>query len=324
MSDRGLEQSLRGLAPQNLDSARRRAKLVARARLARPGVDEAAATGTGRNRRLVFIGALAALVAGVAIAVGTGGGSAVHPEVASAAELTQIGASIPRLQAMGPWQIVNTESGPEEGSIEFRYEGPEGEKGIPVTGQSEIEWREGTIAEGGTELEAEGFTPAGPKPMRITRPEFELAGEWERVDDELSAQVYVANEGADGSFDAVGLWEEGGRTLAYRARVPDFYTLERLMERIVVLNEEQWLVALRPGGGTWLAETDEGTVQKAEKVKVGEKPNGDPIYSEGFTVGAAEPESLKKTIEDGFPTIIREGDTVRTVITRAPTSLQEP
>jgi hypothetical protein len=295
---------------------------------------EAGAAGLGKQRRsravrlgtrgLVVAGALAAVAAAVVIAVGTGGKSGVHPEVASAAELTQIGDSIPRLQLRAEWQIVDTESSPDGGSIQYQYEGQLGEPGTPASGQAEIQWHTLTLAERGEQLEAEGFTFAGAKPMVIVSAEAEVTDDVEHLLNEMSAQVYVANEEADGSFDAAGLWEEGGRTLEYRAHVPDFRTLERLMERIEVLNEEQWLVALQPGGGKWLSESDNGALEKVERVKVGEKPNGDPIYAQTFFEGAPGPESLKEIVESGFPIIVHEGDTVRTVIAKPSTPLSTP
>lgn len=327
MDDPTIKRRLEALVPPDLDGARERTKLAARVRLSRGSAPTAIGSGSRRllrRRNLALSGAVAAAAAGILIAIGSGGGSAVRPAVASAAELTQLGAVTPHLQLLKEWQIVNTEVSPDAGLIQFRFEGPEGEKGVPASGESEIRWHSASLAERGEQLESEGFASAGLKPMSISNPHALATGDYEHVLDQKSAQVYVSHEDGQESFDAVGLWEEDGMTLEYRANVPDFYTLERLMERIEVLNDEEWLVALQPGGGTWLSETGSGTIEKVEKVKVGEKPDGEPIYSERGFFGASEPgEDLSNRLKESFPTIYREGDTTRTVINQPPPAVAE-
>jgi hypothetical protein len=327
MDDSAIKRRLQTLVPADLDGARERAKLAARVRLSRASAPTASRLGNRRllrRRNFALAGAVAAVAAGILIAIGSGGGSAVRPAVADAAELTQLGAVTPHLQLLKEWQIVNTEVSPDGGTIQFRFEGPEGVKGVPASGESEIQWHSASPAERGEQLEAEGFAFAGPKPMVIGNPHALATGDYEHALDEKSAQVYVSHEDGQESFDAAGLWEEGGMTLEFRADVPDFYTLERLMERIEVLNDEEWLVALQPGGGTWLAETGSGTIEKVEKIRVGEKPDGEPIYSERGFFGASEQgEGLSNRLRESFPTIYREGDTTRTVINQPPPAVAE-
>jgi hypothetical protein len=327
MDDSAIKRRLEMLVPADLDGARERAKLAARVRLSRASVPTAAGSTSRRllrRRNFALAGAVAAVAAGILIAVGSGGGSAVRPAVADAAELTQLGAVTPHLQLLKEWQIVNTEVSPDAGLIQFRFEGPEGEKGVPANGEAEVQWHSVSLAERGEQLESEGFASAGLKPMVISNPHALATGDYEHVLDQKSAQVYVSHEDGQGSFDAVGLWEEGGRTLEYRADVPDFYTLERLMERIEVLNDEEWLVALQPGGGTWLTEIGSGTIEKVERIKVGEKPDGEPIYSERSFFGDVEQgEELSNRLKQSFPTIYREGDTTRTVINQPPAAVAE-
>jgi hypothetical protein len=316
MDDKGLGRSVGGLAPPDLDGARQRAKLVARARFSEAEAAKGTMATGHRKRGLVFAGALVAVAAGAVIAIGTGGKSGVRPEVASAAELAELGDSIPRLQLAGGWQIVNTESAPGQGSIQYRYEEAEEFLGVPPSGTSEIRWHTVALADRGKELESEGFTFAGQRPMEVSDNEAFEAGDFSHSALEQPAQVYIANQGADGSFDAAGLWEEGGLTLEYRSHVDGFYNLERLMERIELLTEKEWLIALQAGGGVWLSESLGGLVQKTEKVKIGENANGEPIYTETAIIGDAGAEAQEKTLEEGFPELIREGDTVRTVISK--------
>lgn len=277
MDESAVKRRLETLVPPNLDSARERAKLAARMSLSHanaPAVTGASHRRLLSRRNLALSGAVAAVAAGILIAIGSGGGSAVRPEVADAADLTQLGAVTPHLQLLKDRQIVKTEVLPEGGLIQFRFEGRQGEAGVPASGESEIQWHSASPAERGEQLESEGFTFAGLKPTVLSRPHALAAGEIERFRDQRSAHVYVSHEDGRQWFDAVGLWEEDGKTLEYHANVPDFDTLERLMERIEVLNDEEWLVALQPGGGSWLTETGSGTIEKVEKIKIGEKPNG--------------------------------------------------
>jgi hypothetical protein len=196
---------------------------------------------------------------------------------------------------------------------------------VPSSGEAEFQWHSASLAEREEQLESKGFTFAGSKQLTLARP-YSLATEGvEQFLDYKSAPVYVAHEDGQQSFDAVGLWEEGGKTIEFHANVPDFDTLELLMGRWVeILNDEEWLVALQPGGGKWLSETESGKVERIEKIKVGEKPNGEPIYSVGTFLGVPEPgEGLSLKLKESFPTIYREGDTTRTVINQPPPAVAE-
>lgn len=272
------------------------------------------------RRRLALGGAAVGVAATLLIVLG-GGGATVRTERADAADLGQLAAIAPHLQLAGPWQITSTEVSPTGGRIQFHSE----EEHPPLlANEAEIQWHSASIEERGEQLETEGFTFAGPKRMNILRPYTFVTREFGHYDDWKPAQVYVSREDGQKSFQAAaGLWREGGRTLEYRAIVPSFWVLERLMERIELLSDEEWFVALQPGGGKWLAESAGGIVKKIEKVKVGETPDGHPIYQERGLLGAPEP-GEKLDFKAPLPTIYREGDNIRVVTQQPPEGLEQP
>jgi hypothetical protein len=67
---------------------------------------------------------------------------------------------------------------------------------------------------------------------------------------------------------AVGVWSQGGRTFALSARVESLYMLERLLERPEFLTEDEWAIALRPGGAEWLVDHHFGDGVTVEQVTV--------------------------------------------------------
>jgi hypothetical protein len=104
---------------------------------------------------------------------------------------------------------------------------------------------------------------------------------------------------------------------------PNFWLLERLMERIEVLDEEEWLIALQSGGGKWLNDSGGGLIAKIEKIKVGESPDGQPIYKERGLIGVGDPGEAPD-FSAAPPTIYREGDRIRVVTEKPPAGLQLP
>jgi hypothetical protein len=264
------------------------------------------------RRRLALGGAAVGVAAALLIVLG-GGGANVRTEPADAADLSRLAAMAPHLQLAGQWQITSTEVSPSGGRVQFHNEEV---PNLFSTDEAEIQWHSASLEERGTQLESEGFAFVGLKRMEVWRPSALAKGEFDRSRDVKSARVYVSRKDGQKSFQAAGLWREGGRTLEFRAIVPSFYELERLMERIDVLNDEEWFVALQPGGGKWLAETGSGIVRKVAKVKVGETPDGHPIYREGVLLGTPEP-GEKLDFKAPLPTIYHEGDNIR-VVTQEP------
>src|SRR5664279_969851 len=268
-----------------------------------------AARGRRRWRPLAFGGAVVGAAATLLVVLG-GGGTSVRTERADAADLSQLAAQAPHLQLAGGWQITNTEFAPGGGQVHFRSE--EGRHHQFLADEAEIRWHSASIEERGSELESEGFTLAGPKRMDLIRPYTFVTHESERYSDVKPAQVYVSGKDGEKTFLAAGLWREGGRTFEYRASVASFWELERLMERIELLSREEWFVALQPGGGKWLNDSGGGVIKKAEKVKVGETPDGRPIFQVRALL--VEPEEGEKLdFKAPLPTIYREGDKVRMV-----------
>lgn len=268
-------------------------------------------------RRLAIGAAVVGVAAGLLILSG-GRGVGVRAERADAADLSRLAAIAPHLQLIGQWQITSTEVSPSGGRIQFHSEedGPHAFS----TKQAEIQWHSASLAERAQQLESAGFAFAGAKRMEIIRPYVFVTGELDRYGDVKLAQVYVSHEDGQKGFEAAGLWREGGRTFEYRAIVPSFSMLEGLMERIGLLSSEEWFVALRPGGGRWLAETASGTAKNVVKVKVGETADGQPVYRDHALLGAPEP-GEKLDFEAPLPTVYREGDKIKVVTQQPPADL---
>jgi len=265
-----------------------------------------------RVRNLAFAGSLAAVAAALLIALGTGGGSGVRPEVANAAELTELAEAVPHLGLVGGWQITQTEATPDGGETRLFYE----RDPAAVTTDAEIRWHTASVEEVGRQLEAEGFEAAGTQPTNTLDVVEERKGNYETMFRSGAAQVYAFRDGEPGAFQAVGLWQEAGWTVELGARVESMDSLERLLERLEVLGREEWLVAIRPGGGEWLRESMNGTIQKLETVRT-ELPDG-TIAFETRMIGKT-PEQLEELeFTAPFPVIHREGDNVRVEVARAP------
>jgi hypothetical protein len=305
-----------------LPGPRREGRESARAAL----MERASLSGTPRRRRrrrhgrraLALVGA-ACLTAAIVIATGSSGGPSARPEVASASELRHLATVFPRLQIAGPWQILTTEGSGAEGSVELRYEGepallPRFDNPPTV----EIRWRSSSREQRVSELLAEGFLPAGQMTVEQQRPISGSALPFTYRPVQVSAYV-SRGPGAD-RLSTVALWNEGGRVFELAARLRSLNVIWRLAERVELLRENEWLVALRPGGGRFLAEATGGAV-KVEKVKIGERPNGEPIYAtRGLIEGPGPGERLEEPdlSKPSPPTIYREGDEVRIVVTPPP------
>ncbi len=78
------------------------------------------------------------------------------------------------------------------------------------------------------------------------------------------------------------------------------------MERIELLSEEEWVIALLAGGGKWLSDTASGRIEKVEQVKVGETPDGQPIFQAQGLIGSSTGKALD--FKSALPVIYREGD----------------
>jgi hypothetical protein len=297
-------------------------------------VDMAAAQAKSSRRPLWRPFALGGAIAGVAavlLIVLGGGGATIRTERADAADLTQLAAKAPRLQLAGPWQIASAEVSPGGGAVQFHSEEERGENlyegygpgGAFSTKEVEIQWHSVSIEERGRQLESEGFTFAGQKRMQVSRPAAIAHSEVGRSADVRRARVYVSREDHKKGFQAAGLWREGDRTLEYRAVVPSFWVLARLMERIELLSGEEWFIALQPGGGRWLNESASGTMKKIEEVKIGEASDGRPVYRVRGLIGTREP-GEKLDFKAPFPTIYREGDNVRVVTQQPPQGAEQP
>ena len=298
-----------------------RAALVARFEAGAVASTEPAPRRFLRVRNFAFVGSLATVVAALLIALGTGGGSGVRPEVAGAAVLNRLAATAPHLGIGGGWQITHTEASPDRGETRFHYErDPAG-----VNTEAEVRWHTASVEETGERLEAEGFEAAGTQPTRTSdgvawrEMTLDVArfGEEGKTFFRLgTAQVYVSPADEHGQLQAVGLWRDEGWTFELRARVESLEMLERLLERLEVLGPEEWLVALQPGGAEWLRQSLNGTVQKLENVRT-EKPDGTVVMEARAKIKTPEQlEELEFTTP--FPVIHREGDSVRVEVARAP------
>jgi hypothetical protein len=294
--------------PEARDAAR--AALVARFEAGGVAGSKPARRRFLRVRNLAFAGSLAAVTAALLIALGTGGGSGVRPEVANAAELTELAEAVPHLGIMGGWQITRTEASPDGGETRFHYErDPTG-----ATADIELRWQTASVEAVGQRLEVEGFEAAGTQPT-VTHDGLE----WRTANFEFkhgTAQVYVSHDDDQGDIPVVGVWRDEGWTFELRTRVESLDLLERRLERLEVLGPEEWLVAIRPGGAEWLRESLNGTVQKVETVRT-ELPDGTVAFETRMI--SKTPEQLEELdFTAPFPIIHREGDTVRVEIARAP------
>jgi hypothetical protein len=296
--------------PEARDAAR--AALVARFEPGAAAGSKPARRRFLRLRNLAFAGSLAAVAAALPIALGTGGGSGVRPEVANAAELTELAEAVPHLGIMGGWQITHTEASPDGGETWFHYErDPTG-----ATADAEIRWQTASVEAVGQRLEAEGFEAAGTQPT-VTHDglEWRMANFGEKTKYE-TAQVYASPADDQGQLPVVGVWRDEGWTFELRTQVESLDLLERRLERLEVLGPEEWLVAIRPGGAEWLRESLNGTVQKLETVRT-ELPDGTIAFETRMT--AKTPEQLEELeFTAPFPVIHREGDKVRVEVARAP------
>lgn len=274
----------------------------------------------GRRALALACVACAATVA-ILIAIGSAGGPSAKPELASAAELRQLAAVFPRLQIAGKWQIVSTEGNGERGRVlfrdeyKFRYLRPK----VRVSPHVEILWRPISQKQRESELREEGFARAGAMQVEQSRPVagWVLPFKFRPVD----VTAYLTRSLDGRSFSAVALWHEGGRVFELHAGVGSLYKVWRLAERIEILGEGQWLIALKVGGGVYLAETGGGLAARVEHVKTGERPNGDPIYETKSYVGVPGKGNEFKPHEftlHNLTTIYRNGDQVRVVVTPPP------
>jgi hypothetical protein len=311
---KGLREGLPGLSAEARASAR--ADLLEHANASAPPPRRRFRR---RRRSLALAGAAGFAAAAILFAIGTAGGPTARPEVASAAQLRHLAAVFPRLQIAGPWQILSTEGTGDEGRVSFRYEGEPGfSPAFEATAGVQIRWYSVPARQRESRLLAEGFTLAGRRSLEQSRPSSDSPLPFERHAIEVTA--YVSGEQAEGEPATVGLWREGGRVYELHAQVPALKALWWIAERVEILREREWLLALEPGGGPYLAEVRSGVV-KVEKVKIGEKPNGDPIYrTEGVIKGPGpgeklEPPNLSKPAP---PIVYREGDRVRVVVNPAP------
>lgn len=321
MDEPGIKRRLESLAPPNLVEARERAKLAARVRMSRQEAG-AGRPGLFRVRNLSLAGGLAAVAAALVLALGTGGGSGIETEVASAADLTRLAELSPHPHMVGGWQITNTEVTPDGGGTEFRDEDGAAED---RSGAVEIRWYAGSVEETGRRLEGEGLEAAGTLPTR-TSDALEMrealrklaAGEASPTDDWFTpgtARVYTSRA-EDGTLNAAGVWAERGWTFELNAAVESLYMLERLLERIEFLGPEEWLIALRPGGGEWLNDSFGGTVKEVEEVTT-VQPDG-TIARETRFIGKSAEEMESFELDAPFPLITRDGDTVTVEVENPP------
>ncbi|HEX5609773.1 MAG TPA: hypothetical protein VFX45_06755 [Solirubrobacterales bacterium] len=312
MDDSGLRQRLESLAPPDLVDARERAKLAARVSMSRR---PAVATGPRllRPRNLSFAGGLAALAAALVLALGTGGGSGLKAEPASAADLTRLADVSPHLQVVGGWQITNTEVTPEGGATRFHFERSEE---FGESDDIEIRWfTDAAVEEVGRQLEAEGFEAAGAVPVNTTDGVKKRFNEYESITTASTGHAYVSQAGGP-LPETVGVWHQDGLTFALRSHLESIYMLERRLERVEFLGPEEWLIAIRPGGGMWLNESSNGSVRKVEKEKV-ELPDGTFTYQTTYI--AKSPEELAELdFTAPYPLISRDGDTVKVEVQKAP------
>ena len=307
---KGLGEGLPAPRPQARDAAR--AALVAHFEAGAGARPKPAPRRFLRSRNFALAGSLAALATALLIALGTGGGSGVRPEPASAADLDRLAEPAPHFAIAGGWQIIDTEASPEDGATRFHYE----RDLSSVATDAEIRWHVLSVEELGERLEAEGFEAAGTQPTRTLDALEERAGNYGGMFSQGTARVYASAEDDQGRFQAVGLWRDEGWTLEMTARVDSLDSLERLLERLEVLGPEEWLVALQPGGAEWLRQSYNGTVQKVENIRT-EKPDGTVVLETRAI--SKTPEQLEKLeFTAPFPVIYREGDSVRVEVSRAP------
>jgi hypothetical protein len=279
-----------------------------------------------RARNLAFVGSLATVAAVLLGVLGTGGGSGVRPEVASAAELNRLAELTPHLGIAGGWQITQTEASAEGGATQLHYERDPVESGrVRIGADAEIRWQTASVEELGRRLEAEGLEAAGTQPTRTSdalawrEMTLDIVKESEESKAPFrhgTAQVYISSSDDQGLLQAVALWRDEGWTFELRAAVESLEMVERLLERLEVLGPEEWLVAVQPGGAEWLRESLNGTVQKLETVRR-EMPNGTVVMETRATAKTADQlEEFELTAP--FPVIHREGDTVRVEVANAP------
>jgi hypothetical protein len=300
-------------APQGDARDAARAALVARFEAERTAGAKPAPRRFLRVRNFVFAGELAIVAAALVIALGTGGGSGVKPEVASAAALNHLADLSPRFGIAGGWQITHTEASPDGGETRFHYErGPDDE-----AADVEIRWHAAPLEEVAERVEAEGLETAGTLPMNTRDVVVEREGNYGRATTYGTAQVYADRDEEDEDlFLAVGLWREDGWTFELRAPVESLYILERRLERIEILGQEEWLVAIQPGGAMWLRETLNGTVRKVEHTRT-VNPDG-TVYMLTRFEAKSEEELEELDFTAPVPVIHREGDSARVEVARAP------
>jgi hypothetical protein len=271
-----------------------------------------------RPRALALAGVGVAATIAILIAIGSTGGAGVSAQRASAADLQALGNVLPRLQIAGPWQIVSLEGSAQAGRVDFRYEeGLPGFEPWPDPPWSVfVAWTSGSEVQRRSELLADGYTYLGRQVLSMSRPT--ASGPLPFTFQPFPVGGYVAPADS-GPHSVVALWQEDGLTFELDAEVKEAGLVWRLAERVEILSEEEWAVALRPGGGAYVA-AKAGGVQKMEKVKVGEKPNGEPIYGlKGLIKGPGPGERLEPDLTGPPPPVIyREGDRVRIVVEPSP------
>jgi hypothetical protein len=303
---KSLREGLPAVRPEARDAAR--AALMERAEATPHKLPRRPKRRLRQRRALTLAGAVALTAAAILFAIGSGGGPAVKPEVASAADLRQLAETSPRIILAGVWQITDIEASAEEGRTAFYYT-----EAVPFFGagrRAEIQWHASSGSERGQQLIAEGYVRAGTAPIQISRPSVIGTPRSDLYFNPGTAQVYVSRADGERSFKAIGLWTKPGRTYELRAVVSSFSILDNLLERLELASEKEWVVALQPGGAELL--THNGVIRE-EIVKVGEK-NGKPIYQRGAVVGAhSDPEDFSNQPP---PLILRSGNTVRVLVQR--------
>lgn len=265
---------------------------------------------------LATAGAACLATAAILILIGSAGGPSVRPEIAKAGELRHLAKVFPRLQIAGGWQIVSTEGTAGGGRMVFRDEmAPSIRAKFKVSPRVEIQWRSLRQAQRMAKLLAEGFVPAGQMRVKQARPVmgWVLPFKFRPVD----VSAYVSGSTEEGLSPAVALWHEGDRAFELRASVGSVDKLWRLAERVQVLGVREWLIALKPGGGRYLTKSNGGLPTRVEKVKIGEKPNGKPIYRTHTYFGATN-NGVAMFEARNVTTIVREGEKVRVAAVLVP------
>jgi hypothetical protein len=238
--DRGLSAayplSRAEIAEMPLDSAEREliAAIVAEPQEAQPPPTAPARRPRHAGRYAALFAAAAAAGALLLVVFGSGTGPAGAPAPAYGAELLRLAEISPHIVlAENGWKIVVAEESQAIEGFTIFQRGAFQPGGGPEPGPQRVakfRWHSISVQKRSEEIASHGAVAVATAPV--------LGG--------TPAQVYTYPHAGKHVFEAVALWDQGGRAFEFRASVPNVAAFERRLADLERVGREAWLAAVAP------------------------------------------------------------------------------